>query len=94
MQCPRCGMLLNEIAKAGVLVDVCDRCHGVWLERGELDKIVARLRELEREWNGDGRWDDRPEREGPWKPGLRFEEGGPRTYVKKRRWTDVFDIFD
>jgi Zn-finger nucleic acid-binding protein len=27
MKCPRCDVLLNEITKAGVLVDVCDRCR-------------------------------------------------------------------
>lgn len=47
MKCPRCGVLLNEIKKAGVLVDVCDQCLGMWLDRGELEKIVARIREIE-----------------------------------------------
>ncbi len=49
MKCPRCGVLLNEIMKAGVHVDLCDQCRGMWLDRGELDTIVARIRELERE---------------------------------------------
>ncbi len=47
MKCPRCGVLLSEITKAGVLVDVCDRCLGMWLDQGELEKVVARIRELE-----------------------------------------------
>lgn len=42
MKCPKCGTLLNEVAKAGVLIDVCDHCLGIWLERGELEKITAR----------------------------------------------------
>jgi Zn-finger nucleic acid-binding protein len=29
MKCPRCGVLLNEIMKAGVQVDVCDQCLGM-----------------------------------------------------------------
>ena len=51
LMCPRCGTLLSEIAKAGVLVDVCDRCLGMWLDRGELEKLPTRLKEIEREWN-------------------------------------------
>jgi len=47
MKCPQCGVLLNEITKAGVQIDMCDQCLGMWLDRGELDKIVARIRELE-----------------------------------------------
>ena len=42
MKCPTCGTLLNEVTKAGVLIDVCDGCLGVWLERGELEKITTR----------------------------------------------------
>jgi len=36
MKCPRCGILLNELMKAGVQVDVCDQCLGMCLDRGEL----------------------------------------------------------
>jgi Zn-finger nucleic acid-binding protein len=53
VKCPTCGMLLNEVTKAGVLIDVCDRCLGIWLERGELEKITARLRQLEQDMNDD-----------------------------------------
>jgi Zn-finger nucleic acid-binding protein len=31
-----------------VLIDVCPSCRGVWLDRGELQKIVAHVREQER----------------------------------------------
>jgi Zn-finger nucleic acid-binding protein len=38
---------LNEITKAGILVDVCEQCRGMWLDRGELEKVAARLQDLE-----------------------------------------------
>jgi Zn-finger nucleic acid-binding protein len=60
MKCPRCRTLLNEVTKAGVLIDVCDRCLGVWLERGELEKITTRLRQLEQDMNDDVRAPARP----------------------------------
>ena len=49
MQCPHCGVLLTEILKAGVPVDVCDQCRGIWLDRGELEQILGRIRDLERD---------------------------------------------
>ncbi len=52
MQCPRCAVLLTEIVKTGVRVDVCDQCRGMWLDRGELEQIVIRIRDLEREEAG------------------------------------------
>lgn len=49
MRCPRCATELVERTRVGVAVDACDRCRGVWLDRGELEKILAMLREGEQE---------------------------------------------
>lgn len=32
---------MREIARDGVLIDTCTQCRGVWLDRGELEKIAA-----------------------------------------------------
>lgn len=40
MNCPVCDGKLREIEKHGVTVDICPGCKGVWLDRGELDKIL------------------------------------------------------
>jgi uncharacterized protein len=40
MQCPVCDEKLREVEKYGVMVDICPGCKGVWLDRGELEKIV------------------------------------------------------
>lgn len=48
-QCPRCNAELFALnyEKTGVEVDVCNQCHGVWLDDGELEKILEALnREL------------------------------------------------
>lgn len=42
MLCPVCRTDLMMTDKQGVEVDYCPRCRGVWLDRGELDKIVER----------------------------------------------------
>ena len=41
-QCPRDGTQLVEVERSGVRVDACRTCRGVWLDRGELDKILER----------------------------------------------------
>ena len=41
MDCPVCGDKLRAIEKYSVEVDVCPGCKGVWLDRGELEKILA-----------------------------------------------------
>jgi Zn-finger nucleic acid-binding protein len=42
MQCPVCHIALNLTERQGVEIDYCPQCRGVWLDRGELDKIIAR----------------------------------------------------
>jgi uncharacterized protein len=48
--CPRDGASLVEVNKSGVQIDVCPECKGVWLDRGELEKILQITRDLEREF--------------------------------------------
>jgi uncharacterized protein len=43
MNCPRCvntQLLMTD--RQGVEIDYCPQCRGVWLDRGELDKIIER----------------------------------------------------
>lgn len=42
MQCPNDGTQLVMTERAGVEIDYCPQCRGVWLDRGELDKIIER----------------------------------------------------
>ncbi|SFS60208.1 zf-TFIIB domain-containing protein [Paenibacillus sp. BC26] len=47
MKCPVCSdVRMREIEKDGVLIDVCPDCKGVWLDRGELDKLVRGVKEV------------------------------------------------
>lgn len=42
MLCPIDGTELVMADRSGVEIDYCPRCRGVWLDRGELDKIIER----------------------------------------------------
>lgn len=43
MKCPTCpDALLVMTERQGVEIDYCPQCRGVWLDRGELDKLLER----------------------------------------------------
>ncbi|MGR0319369.1 TFIIB-type zinc ribbon-containing protein [Agromyces sp. ZXT2-3] len=42
MQCPTDGAVLVMSERSGIEIDYCPTCRGVWLDRGELDKIIER----------------------------------------------------
>lgn len=43
MKCPRCdNSTLDEKDRDGVTIDVCRDCRGIWLDRGELEKLITR----------------------------------------------------
>jgi Zn-finger nucleic acid-binding protein len=51
MNCPKCSEAsLSVTYRTGIEIDFCPKCRGVWLDRGELDKMLHRG---EREWNAD-----------------------------------------
>lgn len=42
MKCPTCNVSLVMTERSGIEIDYCPQCRGVWLDRGELDKIIER----------------------------------------------------
>jgi uncharacterized protein len=46
MRCPACGSRLVEVERSEILIDACPDCRGIWLDRGELDKILVRERSM------------------------------------------------
>lgn len=42
MACPVDGTALVMSERSGIEIDYCPTCRGVWLDRGELDKIIER----------------------------------------------------
>lgn len=42
MLCPTCKTPLTMSERQGIEIDYCPTCRGVWLDRGELDKIIER----------------------------------------------------
>ena len=42
MKCPNCEEILVMTERQGVEIDYCPKCRGVWLDKGELDKIIEK----------------------------------------------------
>ncbi len=42
MNCPNCNVSLVMSERQGIEIDYCPQCRGIWLDRGELDKIIER----------------------------------------------------
>ncbi len=81
MNCPRCVTEpLDERVREGVTIDACAACRGIWLDRGELEKLIARsVQEPVRPAN-HARHDDGP-------PSSDDHRRGHR----RRSWLDIFD---
>ncbi|TAH42431.1 MAG: hypothetical protein EYC69_05730 [Bacteroidetes bacterium] len=45
MTCPSCKIELKMSERNNIEIDYCPECRGVWLDRGELDKIIERSNE-------------------------------------------------
>jgi Zn-finger nucleic acid-binding protein len=99
LMCPNCDASMQSVQRATVEFDMCPQCRGVWLDRGELEKLMSmergepqalspRLPDYER---ARERRDERPQH-------VRYDDDDDRRgqhgqYGKKKRF-DLFDIFD
>lgn len=81
MKCPRCETPLTISDRQGIEIDFCPQCRGVWLDRGELDKIVERAsRYVDRDDDDDDR------RERP-----RHYDSDRQYHKRKSFWHELFD---
>lgn len=53
MKCPTCDETLLMSEKNGIEIDYCPSCRGIWLDRGELDKIIERSAAQEPRYGAD-----------------------------------------
>ena len=47
MKCPNCNETLVMAERQGIEIDYCPACRGVWLDKGELDKIIERSGQIQ-----------------------------------------------
>ena len=89
MNCPRCQVALSISDRQGVEIDFCPQCRGVWLDRGELDKIIDRATNALA--SATPAYAPPPERSQPMEePSYDDRRGGKRR--KRNFFEDLFDF--
>lgn len=99
MRCPTDDTTLQLAERSGIEIDFCPQCRGVWLDRGELDKIVARSADelasdtrAPRDYDqrdrryGDRAWDDDNSAGG--------HDEGRRDRGRRKRGSFLEDLFE
>ena len=88
MKCPNCNETLVMTDRQGVEIDYCPKCRGVWLDKGELDKIIERSAQHESGYQSregdDRRYYDEPD----------HKKQSPYPHKKKKGFLGDFFDFD
>jgi Zn-finger nucleic acid-binding protein len=93
MKCPIDGEALVMSDRSGVEIDYCPKCRGVWLDRGELDKIIERAAANAAPPTAARAPDARPAHPQPERQYRGDDDYRDRPYRKKREsW--IGEIFD
>ncbi len=95
MKCPKCDVTLVLAERQGIEIDYCPECRGVWLDRGELDKIIERANESAGRKRSDDDDDDRDDRRRDDSGGHVFgkhDEDYAKRHKKKSLLGELFDF--
>jgi Zn-finger nucleic acid-binding protein len=109
MACPVCKTGLAMSERQGIEIDYCPNCRGIWLDRGELDKIIERSATAEppaapvpptppappQPPSGYAPGYAPPPPPSPWGGGRGdWDRGSDHRYGKKRRKSFLEELFD
>ena len=91
MKCPACieSVILTMSERNGIEIDYCPSCRGVWLDRGELDKII------EKSISSQEKIDNRPNTLPREKiQEVIYRDINSQSYKHKRKKSFFEDLFD
>ncbi len=101
MQCPIDASDLVMSDRQGIEIDYCPKCRGVWLDRGELDKIIERseperssARDAESDRGRDDRDRDDRDRDRDRRPEGEYRGGSSGYPQKKKKSSVLSELFD
>lgn len=92
LMCPNDNAAMQTVRRDSIEFDMCPACRGVWLDRGELDKIIERNAQVTAPPvdTGFGNKDDfRPRKDEK-----RYHDDDDDYYKRKKRGGLLGDIFD
>jgi uncharacterized protein len=96
--CPNDNGPMQTVQRSGVEFDICPTCRGVWLDRGELEKLLATARQdiggdlvsdtqAPQQTSSYARPQQRPQERRDW-------DDSDDDYRPRKRRSSIFDIFD
>lgn len=90
MKCPVCKETdLTMSSRQNIEIDYCPQCRGVWLDRGELDKLIERsMQEASSEPAAPARQQQQPYQAYDYD---RSHSGYDKRHKKKSFWHEIFD---
>ena len=91
MDCPVCKVTLVLADRQGIEIDYCPQCRGVWLDRGELDKIIARSG-AEPEVRGGYREPQSPGHQGHYRKKFDSDDDYRKKHKRRGFLGDLFDF--
>jgi len=107
LMCPNDNAAMQKVVRDGVELDICPTCRGVWLDRGELEKILEGGRREQQEFVQDrerfaGEVDRFRRDPEDWRRTHPYDDREKRYRYddeyhyrkKKKKGFDLFDIFD
>ena len=95
MQCPTDGTVLVMSERSGIEIDYCPTCRGVWLDRGELDKIIDRSLDQSPAPSAPPARQPMPHQDsGYQRPGYADAQYSDQRYRKKRKESWLSELFD
>jgi Zn-finger nucleic acid-binding protein len=87
MICPRCNGELIEVVKHGVVIDNCTGCGGIWLDKGEMGKIISQIKQAESLLDEEFKPLFREKKEY-------YDKYDKYRHKQKSTFKKIFDIFD
>jgi Zn-finger nucleic acid-binding protein len=95
MNCPVCNVTLTMTDRQGVEIDYCAKCRGVWLDRGELDKIIERSVGSEPQYPSETRFEEpRSHQKHHDEPHYKQHDDRYYGHKKKKKESFLSDLFD
>jgi Zn-finger nucleic acid-binding protein len=88
MKCPNDDSILNISERNGIEIDYCPTCRGVWLDRGELDKLIDRSQA-----SGDS-YSPAPQQSRYEAPRSEYQSNSHQHQKKHKKESFLGDLFD
>jgi Zn-finger nucleic acid-binding protein len=92
MNCPSCKIPLVMSERQGIEIDYCPQCRGIWLDRGELDKLIEKSNAAENQQDFNA---GSPQHQQQQQPPSSYDQQRDQAYYnrhKKKHWLN--ELFD